>query len=311
MQLLKGNTNIDFMGARRPAVGVSVLLVVVSIVALLVNGLNFGLEFTGGVVIEVGYDEPVELENVRARLADAGYSEATVQSYGSASEVLIRMPPVETSEEAAELASSIVEALRADDSSARMLRPHEFVGPQVGSDLAEQGTLAMLIAIILIFIYIMFRFRWKFGVGAVLALAHDAIITVGFFALTGYTVDLSVLAAVLAVIGYSLNDQVVIYDRIRENFHLMRRSNTYEIVNASLNQTLSRTIMTAVTTLLVLVALISLAGDTLFGFSVALIVGVVIGTYSSIYMGGATVLWLNVSPTDMLPPKREEVDELP
>ncbi len=311
MQLLKGAPNFDFMGHRKPAVGLSVLLVVIALGAIVTRGFNWGLEFTGGVLAELRFEGAVELEDVRASVTQAGHSEALVQSFGTSSEVLIRLPPVETSDEASALVDGLLSALREDGYRVELLRPPEFIGSQVGSDLAEQGALAMLFATIMIFVYVMFRFRWKFAVGAIASLVHDTLIVVGFFALFGYTVDLSVLAAVLAVIGYTLNDTVVIYDRIRENFHLMRRSSTYEIVNASLNQTLSRTIMTAVSTLVVLVALAALAGETLFGFAIVLIVGVIVGSYSSIYVSGAAVLWLNVLPADMLPPKREEVDSMP
>lgn len=299
------------MGHRKPAVGLSVLLVVIALGAIVTRGFNWGLEFTGGVLAELRFEGAVELEDVRASVTQAGHSEALVQSFGTSSEVLIRLPPVETSDEASALVDGLLSALREDGYRVELLRPPEFIGSQVGSDLAEQGALAMLFATIMIFVYVMFRFRWKFAVGAIASLVHDTLIVVGFFALFGYTVDLSVLAAVLAVIGYTLNDTVVIYDRIRENFHLMRRSSTYEIVNASLNQTLSRTIMTAVSTLVVLVALAALAGETLFGFAIVLIVGVIVGSYSSIYVSGAAVLWLNVLPADMLPPKREEVDSMP
>lgn len=298
------------MRQRRVAAWLSAVLILVAVASLFARGLNFGLDFTGGVLMELSYGDPVELEDVRGTLAEAGYEDALVQSFGTASDVLVRLPPVETAEAADRLADEVEAALRAERADVE-LRRNEFVGPQVGSELAEQGALAMLFALIMIFIYVMFRFRWKFAAGAIAALVHDVVITVGFFSVTGFTVDLSVLAAVLAVIGYSLNDSVVIYDRIRENFRTMRRGTTVEIVNASLNQTLSRTLITGITTLLVLLALLLLAGETLFGFSVALIVGVLIGTYSSIYVSGAAVVFLNVAPADMIPPKREEVDEMP
>src|SRR5690606_2096099 len=299
------------MGRRRAAMILSAVLIVVSLGAIVLRGFNWGLEFTGGIVAEMMFANAVELEDVRGTLAAAGFDEALVQNFGTASEVLVRLPPVETSEQADAIVDEVLAALRAAGNDVTLLRPPEFIGSQVGSDLAEQGALAMLFATLMIFIYVMLRFRWKFAVGAIAALVHDVIITIGFFALFQFTVDLSVLAAVLAVIGYSLNDSVVVYDRIRENFRMMRRGRTFEIVNASLNQTLSRTIITGLTTLLVLVALLVLAGDTLFGFSVALIVGIVVGTYSSIFVGGAAVLYLNVLPSDMVPPKREEVDSLP
>ena len=310
MQLLKGTPTFDFMGQRRVTAWISAVLIAISIGSLVTRGLNWGPDFTGGVMLEVVYEQGVELEDVRAALADAGYGDAQVQSFGTTSDVLIRLPPVETDDMADQLAADVLAVLRAGGEGVEMLPP-EFIGSQVGEDLAEQGALAMLFATIMIFIYVMFRFRWKFAAGAIAALVHDVIITVGFFSFFQFTVDLSVLAAVLAVIGYSLNDSVVVFDRIRENFHTIRRGTTLEIVNVSLNQTLSRTIITGLTTLLVLVALLLLAGETLFGFSTALIVGIVVGTYSSIYVGGAAVVYLNVLPADMMPPKREEVDELP
>ncbi len=311
MQLLSDNLNIDFMGRLRAVAVVSVVLLIVSIGAVVLRGFNWGLEFTGGIVAELAFENDVELENVRGTLTAAGFDQALVQSFGTASQVLVRLPPVETSDEADAIVDEVLAALRAAGNEVRLVEPPEFIGSQVGADLAEQGSLAMLFASIMIFIYVMLRFRWKFALGALVTLVHDVIITIGVFALFQFTVDLSVLAAVLAVIGYSLNDTVVIYDRIRENFRSMRRSTTAEIVNFSLNQTLSRTIMTSLTTLLVLFALLFLAGDTLFGFSIALIVGVVVGTLSSIFVSGGAMLYLNVMPSDLLPPKREEVDSLP
>lgn len=313
MQLLRDNPTIDFMGRRRAAMILSAILIVVSIGAIVVRGFNWGLEFTGGIVAELMFENAVELESVRGTLADAGFDQALVQSFGTTSEVLVRLPPVETADEADLVVDRVLEVLRAAGNEVRLMRPPEFIGSQVGSDLAEQGALAMLFATIMIFVYVMLRFRWKFAVGAIAALVHDVIVTIGFFALFQFTVDLSVLAAVLAVIGYSLNDTVVVYDRIRENFRMMRRSTTFEIVNASLNQTLSRTIITGLTTLLVLVALLLLAGETLFGFSVALIIGIVVGTYSSIFIGVALAYDMNLTPADLLEVKKSdpELDALP
>ena len=310
MRLLNETTTIDFIGKRRAAIVVSAVLIIVSLAVMVARGFNFGLDFTGGVLIEAAYDGAVELDDVRATLAGAGYADAQVQSFGTTSEVLIRLPPVDAAEEGADLANEVGAVLRAANPSVQ-IRRNEFVGPQVGEDLTEQGALAMLFAVIMIFAYVMVRFRWKFAVGAIAALVHDVIVTLGIFSLFSFEVDLTVLAAVLAVIGYSLNDTVVIYDRIRENFRTIRRGTTAEIVNVSLNQTLSRTIITAVTTLLVLFALVFLGGETLFGFSMALIIGVVIGTYSSIYVSGAALVWLNVAPSDLIPVRREEVDSMP
>lgn len=311
MQLLEDIPKINFMGHRRVALTLSAVLIVLSLGAIVLRGFNWGLEFTGGILAEIAFEDAVALEDVRGTLAGAGFDQALVQSFGTTSEVLVRLPPVETSEQAEAIVDQVLDSLRAVGYEVMLIRPPEFIGSQVGSDLAEQGALAMLIATIMIFIYVMLRFRWKFAVGAIASLLHDVIITIGVFAMFQFTVDLSVLAAVLAVIGYTLNDSVVIYDRIRENFRAIRRGTPFDIVNASLNQTLSRTLITGLTTLLVLVALGALAGDTLLGFALALIVGVVVGSYSSIYLGGAVVLWLNVQPADLIPPKREEADSMP
>jgi preprotein translocase subunit SecF len=294
------------MGMRRPAVAISAALILVSIASLALRGLNFGIDFTGGVLLEAGYETPVELENVRAALVATGFNNAVVQNFGSSTEVLIRLPPLE----GGATLEDVLAALRAQDPTVER-RESADVSPQVGEDLAEQGGLAMFFALLMIFGYVMLRFRWKFAAGAIAALVHDVIITLGFFSVVGISFDLSVLAAVLAVIGYSLNDTIVVYDRIRENFRAIRRGTAQEIINASINQTLSRTIVTGLTTLLVLVALMTLGGESVYGFSVALIVGIVVGTYSSIYVASTAALALDVSPTDLIPPKREEIDDLP
>jgi preprotein translocase subunit SecF len=294
------------MGMRRPAVAISAALILVSIASLALRGLNFGIDFTGGVLLEAGYETPVELENVRAALVATGFNNAVVQNFGSSTEVLIRLPPLE----GGATIEDVLAALRAQDPTVER-RESADVSPQVGEDLAEQGGLAMFFALLMIFGYVMLRFRWKFAAGAIAALVHDVIITLGFFSVVGISFDLSVLAAVLAVIGYSLNDTIVVYDRIRENFRAIRRGTAQEIINASINQTLSRTIVTGLTTLLVLVALMTLGGESVYGFSVALIVGIVVGTYSSIYVASTAALALDVSPTDLIPPKREEIDDLP
>jgi preprotein translocase subunit SecF len=291
---------------RRPAVAISAALILVSIASLALRGLNFGIDFTGGVLLEAGYETPVELENVRAALVATGFNNAVVQNFGSSTEVLIRLPPLE----GGATIEDVLAALRAQDPTVER-RESADVSPQVGEDLAEQGGLAMFFALLMIFGYVMLRFRWKFAAGAIAALVHDVIITLGFFSVVGISFDLSVLAAVLAVIGYSLNDTIVVYDRIRENFRAIRRGTAQEIINASINQTLSRTIVTGLTTLLVLVALMTLGGESVYGFSVALIVGIVVGTYSSIYVASTAALALDVSPTDLIPPKREEIDDLP
>ena len=310
MPLFNQTPKFNFMGPRRLATGISAVLIVVTFASLAFRSLNFGIEFTGGVLLEVGYETSVDLETVRGVLAEEGYANPSVQFFGSSTDVLIRLPPVEDVEEGASIGEQAFVALQARDPTVE-LRRVEFVGPQVGEDLREQGGLAMLFALIMIFTYIMLRFRWKFAAGAIAALVHDVLITVGFFSITGLTFDLTVLAALLAVIGYSLNDTIVIFDRIRENFRLIRRGSAVEIVNTSINQTLARTVITGITTLIVLVALLLLGGETVYGFSVALIAGVLIGTYSSIYVASSAALALDVSPADLIPPKREEADEMP
>ncbi len=310
MQLLKGTPQFDFMSRRKAAIWLSAILIVVSIVSLATRGLNFGIDFTGGVLLEVGYPAAVDLEEVRATLADHGFPDAQVQNFGTASEVLVRLPPVADPQEGAPLGAEVLSALRTQVPGVE-LRQLEFVGPQVGEELTEQGGLAMLFALIMIFAYVMIRFRWKFAAGAIIALVHDVILTFGFFSVTGLSFDLTVLAAVLAVIGYSLNDTIVVYDRIRENFRIIRRGSAVDIVNTSINQILSRTIVTSLTTLLVLFALLFLGGAAVGTFAIALIAGVIIGTYSSIYTASAAALALDVSPADLIPVKREEVDAMP
>jgi len=310
MRLFNKTPKYDFMKMRWLAMGLSGALILVTFGSLFARGLNFGIDFTGGVLLEFAYGGPADLEQVRGSLAQQGYPDAVVQNFGSASEVLVRLPPVGEAEEGETIGQEVEGQLRLVDSTADLMRT-EFVGPQVGEDLTEQGGLAVLFALILIFGYVMLRFRWKFAAGAILALVHDVIITVGFFSVTGLNFDLPVLAAVLAVIGYSLNDTIVVYDRIRENFRIIRRGAAVDIINASINQTLSRTLITALTTMLVLIALYFLGGEAVAGFSIALIAGIVVGTYSSIYVASAAALQLNVSPRDLMPAKVEEIDHMP
>ena len=309
MELIRQGLDLDFMSRRRVAVRLSAALLAIAIVSLAARGLEFGIDFTGGTLVEVGYPRAVELEPVRATLHGAGFEGAVVQHFGTAHEVLIRVAPRDDIDKS-ELSDRALDALRARDSTVE-LRRVEFVGPQVGEELTEQGGLAMLIALGAIFIYVMFRFEWKFSAGAVAALFHDVVITLGIFSVIGLEFDLTVLAAILAVIGYSLNDTIVVFDRIRENFRLMRRGSAVEVINRSINQMLGRTMITSFTTLLVLICLFLLGGETVSGFALALIVGVVVGTYSSIYVASASALALNVSPADLIPPKREEIDSLP
>lgn len=312
MQLFKTTTKIDFMGKRRLAFVFSAVLILISLGSLSTRGLNFGIDFTGGTLIEIGYSQPVELGSVRATLQGAGYGDAVVQHFGTARDILIRLAPREELSRA-ELSDEIFASLQQASESELSLRRVEFVGPQVGDELAEDGGLAMLIALGAILVYVGLRFEYRFALGAVAALMHDVFITLGFFSVLQMEFDLTVLAALLAVIGYSLNDTIVVFDRIRENFRKMRKGTPVDIVNTSLNQTLSRTLMTSFTTLLVLFALFFLGGELIHSFATALIVGVFIGTYSSLYVASPTALALGISKADLMPVKKEgaELDARP
>jgi preprotein translocase subunit SecF len=309
-------TKIDFMGARRVTTILSVAAVLFCLGDLVLNQirtgspLELGIDFTGGVLLEVGYSGTADLEAIRQVLKDSDFDDVLVQNFGSSQEVLIRLPPQGDADSSA-IRDAVIKALQSQDSSVT-LRRIEFVGPQVGKELTEQGGLAMLFALIMIFGYVVLRFQWKFAVGAIAALVHDVILTIGFFGLLGLTFDLTVLAAVLATIGYSLNDTIVVFDRIRENFRAIRKTTPEEILNISINQMLARTLITGVTTLLVLVALLVFGGETVAGFAIALIVGLIVGTYSSIYVASAAALLLRVSSVDLMPPKKTaEIDDLP
>jgi len=314
MQLFKNGTNFDFMARRKLALIFSATLLLISLGALITKGLNFGLDFTGGTLIELGYSHPVNLDEVRATLEKEGFKEAVAQHFGTASDILIRIAPhKETSN--AEISNRVMDALKVQEQGPVDLRRVEFVGPQVGDELANDGGLAMIYALICILIYVGFRFEYRLALGSVLALVHDVIITLGCFALFQLDFDLTVLAAVLAVIGYSLNDTIVVFDRIRENFRKLRKGSSEEIINVSLNQTLSRTLMTSFTTLLVLLALFVFGGELIHGFATALIVGIVVGTYSSIYVASTSALMLGVSKEDLMPVQVEkegaEIDDRP
>ena len=312
MRLIKEKTRINFLGQRRRRIAlvISAVLIVASLVSLATRGLNFGIDFTGGILLEVGYAQAVNLEDTRGDLAAAGYTDAQVQRFGADDVVLVRLPPQEG--EVDEIRNRLTATLAAGGAEFD-LRRVEFVSPQVGAELAEKGALAMVIALMMIFLYVMIRFQWKFSAGAVAALAHDAIVTVGFFSFFHLPFDLTVVAAVLAVIGYSLNDTVVAFDRIRENFFALRGKSAEEAMNISINEMLARTIITGLTTLLVLFALLILGGESIAPFSIALIVGIIVGTYSSIYTASATALELNVSPQDLIEPVKDPslVDDLP
>jgi preprotein translocase subunit SecF len=302
-------SNIDFLGHRRIAVAISVVLVLVALGLLFARGLNFGIDFTGGTLVEVGYPEAVELDPIREQLAANGFERATVQYFGTSRDVLIRLPPRADDPEQSALSNEVLRALSSGGPSGVELRRVEFVGPAVGEELREQGGLAMIYALFGILIYIAVRFEWRFAVGAVLALVHDVVLTLGFFALTQIEFDLAVLAAVLAVIGYSLNDTIVVYDRIRENFRVLRKEGTEFVMNNAVNKTLARTIVTSLTTLIVLVALLILGGAALNSFALALIVGVIVGTHSSIFIAAAAALMLGVDRKVLLPVKKEGAEE--
>ncbi len=302
-------TNFDFMGRRMIAGAVSASLLLVSVVALAVFGLNRGLDFTGGALVEVGFDAPVEPQDVRQQLESAGFARAVVQNFGSETEVLIRVPP-QTGVDQSTIGDEILAVLR-DAYGGVALRRSEVVGPAVGEELTEKGGIAMLVALAVVMLYIMFRFTGKFAVGAVTALAHDVIVALGAFAVFRWTFNLAELAAILAVIGYSLNDTIVVSDRIRENFRLVRRGKPVDIINRSLNETLGRTLVTSLTTLLVLVALLVAAGEQIRGFATALTIGVVVGTYSSIYVAASMLLVLGISKEDLVLPEKEATDDTP
>lgn len=290
--------NINFMGGRKIMGLLSIVLVIGSIVSISTRFLELGLDFTGGTQIEVEYENPVQLDPIRELLKQSAYSDASVQHFGRPEEVLVRVPPVE-GEDKAKVGDNIALILKGADDSVKLKRV-EFVGPQVGEELRDKSGTALILALGLMLIYVTLRFRFKFAVGAVVALFHDVILTMGFFSITRLSFDLTALAAVLAVIGYSLNDTIVVYDRVRENFRKDRGGSSEEIINGSLNQTLSRTLVTSLTTLLVLVALASLGGEMIFAFAVALIVGIVVGTYSSIYVASNLLIAQNISRDDFI-----------
>ena len=298
---------IDFVGKRKYAMIFSAILLIVSIASLSFQGLKFGIDFTGGTLIELGYEKTADLEDIRFKLSEGDFKGTNVQYFGSDTEVLIQLEPQEVS--SAKLSSSIIRML-GDGIDVRRV---EFVGPKVGEELTNDGGLAMLYALIGILIYVAFRFEYRFALGSIEALVHDVIITLGVFSILQIEFDLTVLAAILAVIGYSLNDTIVVFDRIRENFLSTRKVEPMPIVNEALNQTLSRTLMTSLTTLLVLFALFYLGGEVIHSFAGALLIGVLIGTYSSIYVASSMILALGISKEDMLPSEKEkkEIDARP
>lgn len=296
---------INFMGRRRLAAIFSIVMVLTALGSLAVKQLNWGLDFTGGTLVEVNYSDSANLASIRETLNSSGYEGAIVVSFGTDRDVLIRLPSGYSDKQGV----AMLETLRGASDLQVELRRIEFVGPQVGDELREQGGLAMLLALGLVMLYIAFRFQFKFALGAVVALIHDVFITLGFFSIVGMEFDLTVLAALLAVIGYSLNDTIVVSDRIRENFRKLRRAEPVEVVNISLTETLGRTLVTSLTTLLVLAALAVFGGEMINGFAIALIVGVFIGTYSSIYVASNVLIALGVSKEDLIIPVKEGVEQ--
>lgn len=310
MKFLARVPTFDFMAQRKAGLVISLALTLAAVALLATRGLNFGIDFTGGVLVEVVYPQSVELDDVRKHLAGGGYHNAVAQYVGGTSNVLIRLPPADNAS-SAEVSTRVLETLQSDGSKVE-LRRIEFVGPQIGAELAEDGSLALLVAFILIFMYIAFRFEWKFSLGAIAALVHDALMALGFLSLFWIEFDVTTVAAILALIGYSNNETVVIFDRVRENLINIRRMEIRDVVNLSVNQTLLRSIITHLTTLLVCTALLVLGGPSVHSFSVTLIVGVIVATYSSIYVSTSAAVALGVSREDLLPPKLDEnADKMP
>jgi preprotein translocase subunit SecF len=301
------NRVINFMGIRHVAAVVTLLLTLAAVGSLAVKGLNFGLDFTGGTLIELGYERPADLQSIRGQLQRSGYGDAVVQSFGATTDVLVRMPGDDP-----ELGNRVAQALEKASSDAFVVKRVEFVGPAVGEELRDQGGIAMLLALAGILVYVAFRFQWKFSLGAILSLVHDVIMVLGVFALFQIPFDLTTLAAVLAIIGYSLNDTIVVFDRIRENFRLLRKAELIENINISTTQTLLRTLATSISTLLAVVALMVFGGESLWGFSFALCIGVLCGTYSSVYIASILLIWVKLTREDLIPPvEAEAVDERP
>ena len=311
MEFFHKKTSFPFMATRRRWYAVSAVLILGSLLSLAIQGLNFGIDFTGGVVMEFAFPKAADLEKVRSDLGRAGFGEAAVQSFGTPSDVLVRLLP-KGAQDVNAIGQNVLAAIQASEPGVE-LRRTEVVGPQVGQELAEKGALAVLFTFLLILAYVAFRFQWKLGVGAIVAALHDPIVILGFFSFTRMTFDLPSLAAVLAVIGYSLNDTVVVFDRLRERFLSMRKGTSEQVIDIAINETLSRTIMTSGTTMLTVLALLFFGGEILRGFSTALTIGIVVGTYSSIYVASALALDLKLTARDLMPVQREKdaVDEMP
>lgn len=306
MQILT-NTNFKFMAKRKWAFVFSGLLMLAAISSIVTQGLNFGIDFTGGTMIELAYQEQADLEKIRTELEGAGYEDTVVQNFGSIHEVLIRLPVI-AGQNMSQLSNDVVAVLQAANETKIDVRRVEFVGPQVGEELTEDGGLAMLYALFGILIYVALRFEYRFAVGSIVALIHDVVLVIGFFSLFQLDFDLTVLAAILAVIGYSLNDTIVVFDRIRETFLRMRKGTSEEIIDRALNDTLSRTMVTSLTTLLVVLALFTFGGEVIHSFSIALLLGIVIGTYSSIYIASNTVLTMGITKQHLMPVEKDDED---
>lgn len=304
MEFFRKQTNIDFIALRKYAYVLSVGLMLLSIASVVLRGMNMGLDFTGGTLVEIAFQGPVTTQDASKKLEDAGLGHFTLQHFGSNREVLVRIPPT-TQLDKTKLDQQILDALNGAGTEGAQIRRMEFVGPQVGQELVEQGGLAVVLSLLGIGVYIWLRFERRFAIGAMIATVHDPLLTLGFFSLTGIQFDLTVLAAALAIIGYSVNDTIVVFDRIRDNLRKMRKATPVMVVNASINETLSRTVMTSGTTLLVVLAMFFLGGPELFGFSLALILGILVGTYSSIYVASAVALDLGMNRADIMPVEKE------
>ena len=311
MEFFHRKTSIPFMGQRRRWYVVSAVLLIAAMVSLFARGLNLGIDFTGGVVLELQFPQAVDLEQVRAAVEEAGFEHAAVQSFGTSRDVMVRLLPQE-GEDTNKVAQAVLVAIEAHDPAVELLRT-EVVGPQVWAELANKGALAILFTFVGILIYVGLRFQWKLGVGAIVAALHDPIIILGFFSETQMTFDLPALAAILAIVGYSLNDTVVVFDRIREVFLSKRKGTPAQVIDAAINETLSRTIMTHLTTMITVTALLVFGGEVLRGFSVALAIGIIVGTYSSIYIASVVALDLKLTARDLLPVQKEKdvVDGMP
>ncbi len=313
-QILKAEKTIDFMRWSKIAFIFSILMIASSIFTLSTKWLNWGLDFTGGTLIEVGFQQPADLENVRSALEAKGFGDATVQNFGSSRDVMVRLRPRDNVQ-GETLGNQILDAIKQGTGESVEMRRIEFVGPNVGDELTEAGGLAIIVSLICILLYVSMRFEWRLAAGAVLALTHDVIITLGIFSLLQIEVDLTIVAALLTVVGYSLNDTIVVFDRIRENFRKMRKGEPADVMNSSITQTLSRTLITSGTTLFVVIALFTQGGAMIHGFALALLLGITVGTYSSIYVASALALKLGIQREHLMPPQiekeGEELDELP